>query len=33
MAMRDDCKIQLCKVDALGRDIMRENLRVIAGIE
>src|SRR6516164_9394530 len=31
--MGDNCEIQLPQVDALGLDIVRENLRVIAGIK
>src|SRR5947209_18901113 len=31
--MGDDCEIQLLQVDTLGLDIMREDLRIIAGIE
>src|SRR5712691_11101585 len=33
MAMGDHCEVQLCKVDSLGRDVVREDLRIIAGIE
>src|SRR5262249_38337796 len=31
--MGDDCEIQLLQVDTLGLDIVREDLRIIAGIE
>jgi hypothetical protein len=33
VAMGDDCEIQLFQVDTLGLDIVREDLRIIAGIE
>src|SRR5262249_38713541 len=33
VAMGDNCEIQLPQVDALGLDIVRENLRVVAGIK
>src|SRR5262249_7189414 len=33
VAMGDNCEIQLPQVDALGLDIVRENLRVIASIK
>src|SRR5437660_2551998 len=33
LALGDDCEVQLCQVNALGLDIMREDLCIIAGIE
>src|SRR5262249_19045727 len=33
MAMRDDRKVELLQVDTRGFDIVREDLRIIAGVE